>query len=75
MNALLITMIMLCPPMDYPNELHLSDIQGVDSLPICHVEDCSDQPNQIGLWLDNDTGNWYYSGGERSYLIVDDTVR
>jgi hypothetical protein len=47
----------------------------LDTLPVCSVEDCSDQPNQIGMWLDRDTGNWYLEEGEFStFLVIDDTV-
>lgn len=48
-------------------------VDGLD-YPVCSVEDCSDQPNQIGLWEDKDTGDWYLSIGESSLLVVDDTV-
>ena len=34
----------------------------------CHVEDCSDQPGQIGVWI-NDGHKWL-SIGERSYEIA-----
>jgi hypothetical protein len=52
----------------------LSELNGrFDSLPVCAVEDCSDQPLQVGWWLDTDTGNWYVSLGESSVLVVDDT--
>ncbi|AEM05903.1 hypothetical protein TIROTHETA9_84 [Mycobacterium phage TiroTheta9] len=51
----------------------LSDID-IDMLPECVEEDCSDQPGQVGMWLDEDTGNWYLSLGESSVLVVDDTV-
>ena len=55
--------------------INLTDIQNVEELPVCAVEDCSDQPYQIGMWLDRDTGNWYYSAGEESYLVIDNTVK
>ena len=62
-------------PMPCPNEVRLSDIPDIDSLPICTVEDCSDQPGQVGLWLDRDTGNWWLSRGETEfYVIMDDTA-
>jgi hypothetical protein len=48
-------------------------VDGTD-YPVCVMEDCSDQPGQVGLWLDQDTGNWYLSVGETSYLVVDDTA-
>jgi len=48
-------------------------VDGVD-YPVCAQEDCSDQPQSVGLWLDKDTGNWWLSTGEASILVVDDTV-
>jgi hypothetical protein len=42
---------------------YTATVDGVD-YPICAVEDCSDQPGQVGLWLDKDTGNWYLELGE-----------
>lgn len=53
--------------------VNLSDIP-VDDYPVCQLEDCSDVPNQEGLWLDTDTGSWYFEQGESSWLVVDDTV-
>lgn len=74
MNILFATLMMFCSPDDYPQILHMDDIQGYDSLPVCTVEDCSDQVGQVGLWEDKDTGNWYYSAGEcASYLVIDET--
>jgi hypothetical protein len=53
----------------------LSELNGrFDSLPVCTVEDCSDQPLQVGWWLDSDTGNWFVSLGDYSVLVVDDTA-
>ncbi|QFG04563.1 hypothetical protein SEA_JEEVES_88 [Mycobacterium phage Jeeves] len=43
-------------------------VDGVD-YPVCSVEDCSDQPGQIGIWIDQDTGNQWLSQGETSYRI------
>ena len=58
-----------------PTTINLTDIHRIDLLPVCALEDCSDQPNQIGLWLDRDTGNWYFSRGESDYaLIIDNTA-
>lgn len=48
-----------------------ADSAGTTQIPICQVEDCSDQPNQIGMWEDEDTGNWWLSVGEKSYLVED----
>lgn len=55
--------------------INLSEID-VDQFPVCVQEDCSDQPNQVGMWLDKDTGNWYLELGEvgTTYLVIDDTV-
>jgi hypothetical protein len=44
--------------------------------PTCFEEDCSDQPGQVGIWTDLDTGNAYLELGESvTLLIVDDTAR
>ncbi|QHB38111.1 hypothetical protein KIY75_gp84 [Mycobacterium phage Noelle] len=51
----------------------LTELHG--QYPVCFEEDCSDQPGQVGLWQDQDTGNWYLSIGEEGWLVVDDTVR
>ncbi|AMW64343.1 hypothetical protein SEA_CHIPMUNK_87 [Mycobacterium phage ChipMunk] len=58
------------------DEVNLSELRTVDGVdyPVCFEEDCSDQPGQIGLWEDKDTGNWWLSLGERSYLVIDDTT-
>ncbi|QJD50293.1 hypothetical protein SEA_IWOKEUPLIKEDIS_90 [Mycobacterium phage Iwokeuplikedis] len=51
------------------------DLTEAPDVPVCAVEDCSDQPGQVGMWLDKDTGNWWLSLGEgESFLVVDDTV-
>lgn len=53
--------------------VYLSDVAGVlDVLPVCAVEDCSDQPGQIGVWTDPDTGDAYIEFGESVTLLVDD---
>ena len=57
-----------------PATIALSEFGNIDAIPTCSVEDCSDQPGQIGLWLDRDTGNWWFSTGETSALVVDDTA-
>ena len=56
------------------NTIDIADIPNIDALPTCAEEDCSDQPGQIGLWLDRDTGNWWLSVGESSALIIDHTA-
>lgn len=52
-------------------ELYVARAFGLEStqIPICQFEDCSDQPSQIGMWKDEDTGNWWVSVGESSYLV------
>lgn len=37
--------------------------------PVCSVEDCSDQPGQIGVWFDR-SGNPWLSQGEYSIRVV-----
>ncbi|ALF02231.1 hypothetical protein SEA_LADYBIRD_90 [Mycobacterium phage LadyBird] len=56
--------------------VNLTELRTVDGrdYPVCHVEDCSDQPGQVGIWEDKDTGNWWLSLGEQSYLVIDDTA-
>lgn len=34
---------------------------------VCAVEDCSDQPGQLGAWQSPRTGLWWISVGESSY--------
>lgn len=66
----------LADPEASADPVKLSELRTVDGVdyPVCAEEDCSDQPRQIGLWLDKDTGNWWLSLGETSYLVVDDTA-
>ncbi|QBJ04891.1 hypothetical protein SEA_ELEPHANTOON_90 [Mycobacterium phage Elephantoon] len=48
-----------------------SELVTVDAytFPVCELEDCSDQPNQIGVWRDSDTGRDFLILGERTYVI------
>ena len=41
--------------------LETTTVDGID-YPVCMVEDCSDQPGQIGVWTSKNDG--------RSYLII-----
>lgn len=43
-------------------------VDGVD-YPICTLEDCSDQPGQIGVWISPIDGQRWLSVGEYSLLI------
>lgn len=55
--------------------IDLSDIPDAGTLPVCMQEDCSDQVGQTGMWLDDDTGNWYLERGEDyTRLVVDQTT-
>ena len=55
--------------------VNLSDVPWIDSLPTCAVEDCSDQPGQVGLWTSRE-GNAYIEIGEGvTVLVIDDTAR
>ena len=54
--------------------VNLTDVPWIDSLPVCHVEDCSDQPGQVGVWT-NREGNTYIELGEGiTVLVIDNTV-
>jgi hypothetical protein len=38
-------------PMECPTgEIALSEIHNPDMFPVCELEDCSDQPGQVGMW-------------------------
>ena len=63
----------LAQPKASANTAELSTVDGTD-YPVCAFEDCSDQPGQVGLWEDKDTGNWWLSLGDESYLVIDDTT-
>ncbi|AGR46499.1 hypothetical protein ODIN_85 [Mycobacterium phage Odin] len=43
-------------------------VDAVD-YPVCDLEDCSDQPGQVGVWIDPDTGDHWLSVGEISYRV------
>lgn len=47
----------------------VTTVDGTD-YPVCSLEDCSDQPNQVGVWIDPDTGTAWLSLGERSYRVT-----
>lgn len=55
--------------------INLSDVPDIDTLPVCHVEDCSDVPGQTGVWYSRSTGTWLLERGEDyTRAIVDDSV-
>lgn len=41
---------------------------GVTYYPICELEDCSDQPDQVGVWINSEGQHWL-SLGEFSLLV------
>ena len=43
--------------------------------PVCEQEDCSDQPGQVGVWFDPDTGEAWLSLGEDRSVHIDQTVK
>ncbi|QBP31105.1 hypothetical protein SEA_REFUGE_88 [Mycobacterium phage Refuge] len=55
----------------YEASADTGDLVTVDgsTFPLCGEEDCSDQPNQIGVWRDSDTGRDFLILGERTYPI------
>lgn len=52
----------------YAQPSEVTTVDGVD-YPVCHEEDCSDQPGQIGVWFDR-SGQGWLSLGERSFRVV-----
>lgn len=56
------------PDHDHPHIVHTTTVDGVD-YPICELEDCSDQPGQIGVWISPDDGERWLSVGEYSLHI------
>jgi hypothetical protein len=53
-------------------EPHGSDVTVDDrDYPVCDEEDCSDQPGQVGVWYDPDTGEAWLSTGPDYSLHVD----
>ncbi len=58
---------------DPVDTVNLTEIPDLASLPVCAVEDCSDQPGQVGLWQ-SATGDWYLMRDEATYLVIDDTI-
>lgn len=47
----------------------LLTVDGVD-YPVCRVEDCSDQPGQVGVWTSPDDGRRWLSLGEGSSVPI-----
>ncbi len=54
---------------DPPQPTEMVTVDGQD-YPICAVEDCSDQPEQIGVWRSKRTGREFLIIGEATYPIT-----
>lgn len=61
-----------CEPEADATPAELTTVDGVD-YPICELEDCSDQPGQVGVWISPDDGERWLSVGEYS-LHIEPTV-
>ncbi len=72
MHTLILAGILaLCPAHTIP----LPEVPDIDTLPVCHVEDCSDVDTFPAVW--HNDGNTYlalYPEQEQWLLITDDTV-
>lgn len=44
-------------------------VDGTD-YPVCAFEDCSDQPNQVGVWTDRRDGRSWLIVGDQTYFIA-----
>lgn len=53
---------------DMPAIVQMTEVDGKE-YPVCHVEDCSDMPNQIGVWT-NKKGMSFLIIGENTYPIT-----
>lgn len=56
---------------NHPHIVQTTTVDGVD-YPLCELEDCSDQPSQIGVWISPDDGERWLSVGEYSLHIEPD---
>lgn len=65
--AAVVAMLNADPPAEAQPASQTTTVDGVD-YPICEQEDCSDQPDQIGVWI-NPAGQRWLSVGEYSLLI------
>jgi hypothetical protein len=57
----------------YENTVLLSQLEEIDSYPACQLEDGSDGAVKPCVWTND--GNAWLTYEDRSYLIIDDTVR
>lgn len=53
----------------YADDSVVMTVDGTD-YPVCHVEDCSDQPNQTGLWYSHHLGRWLLELGPDQTFVV-----
>jgi hypothetical protein len=54
--------------------VNLSELPGIDSMPVCHVEDGSDVDPALLPCVWTNQGNAWLTYADRSFLIVDDTT-
>lgn len=54
------------------NEVSLSHVPWINQLPVCELEDCSDQPGQVGLWTSNEGIAYIEIGEDVTVRVVDD---
>ncbi|QGJ88842.1 hypothetical protein SEA_YECEY3_91 [Mycobacterium phage Yecey3] len=66
-GAALAAMALAEPPEASARPSQTVTVDGID-YPVCDLEDCSDQPGQIGVWINSEGQHWL-SVGETSYLI------
>jgi hypothetical protein len=57
----------------FEETVNLSELPGIDSMPVCRMEDGSDVAALPCVWTND--GNAWLTYADRSLLIVDDTVR
>lgn len=44
-------------------------VDGVD-YPVCAMEDCSDQTNQVGVWFSRSMDHWLLINGEDTFVVT-----
>lgn len=62
-------MLAVGPPEAHAEPSRTMTVDGTD-YPVCSVEDCSDQPNQTGVWYSEYLGQWLLELGEGVTHIV-----
>jgi hypothetical protein len=57
----------------HADTVNLSQLEDIDSLPVCQLEDGSDAASLPCLWTND--GNAWLTYADHSVLVVDNTVR